>query len=145
MDENGVVRPEEISGLFIKNLFSELFFEKQALLSVRSSGAVAELFPGVAQTFGLGESYMTIERSAWHLHIHFSTIVSIRFKMERSTKGRLVRAVVFEDMDGMAVVRGALRTGYPPEIADPQEIIEDFRLWAKGFEGYPFVFQDFLV
>ncbi|MHB1564042.1 MAG: hypothetical protein ACYCXP_08115 [Leptospirillum sp.] len=142
MDEMGPIGPEKPSGLFIKNLLSELFLEKQALLSVRSSGAVAELFPGEAKTFELGESYLTIERSDWHLHIEFSRIVSIRFKMDRSPKGRLVRAVVFEDELGAPVVRGALRTGYPPGVSDPGEIMEDFRSWAKGFSGISFVVLD---
>lgn len=145
MDENTVGSSREISGIFLKNLLSELFFEKQALLSVRSSGAVAELFPGEAKTFEVGESYLTIERSDWHLHIEFSKIVSIRFKMEKSPRGRLVRAVIFEDHEGVSVVRGAFRTGYPPEVSDPIEIQEDFRSWAKGFSSYPFVVLDFLL
>jgi len=145
MNANSVGSPKELSGLFLKNLLSELFLEKQALLSVRSSGAVAELFPGEAKTFELGESYLTIERSDWHLHIEFLKIVSIRFKMERSPKGRLVRAVVFEDGEGAPVVRGAFRTGYPPGLSDPTEIIEDFRLWAKGFADCPFVILDFSI
>lgn len=145
MSESIVGGSKEISGLFLKNLISELFLEKQALLSVRSSGAVAELFPGEAKTFELGESYLTIERSDWHLHIEFSKIVSVRFKMERSPKGRLVRAVVFEDGAGVPVVRGALRTGYPPELSDPLLIMEDFRSWARGFGDYPFVCLDLLV
>ena len=145
MNENIVGNLEEVSGLFIKNLVSELFFEKQALLSGRSPGAVAELFPGEAKSFELGESYFTIERSDWHLHIEFSKIVSVRFRMERSPKGRLVRAVVFEDGAGVPVFRGAFRTGYPPGISEPEQIMEDFRSWAQGFGDYPFVRLDFLV
>ena len=145
MNEKIVDRSVGLSGAFIKNLLSELFLEKQALLSVRSSGAVAELFPGEAQTFELGDSYLTIERSDWHLHIEFSKIVSVRFKMERSPRGRLVRAVIFEDEAGVTVVRGAFRTGYPPGLSDPEQIMEDYRRWARGFIDTPFVHLDFLV
>ncbi len=128
-----------LSGLLLKDLFQELFENKGALFSVRSGGAVAELFPGAARTFDLGESYLTIEREDWHLHIEYSRISTLRFRMETSPRGRLVRAVIFEDDRGLPVVRAALRSGYPPGVSDPLLIQEDFRSWAKKFEGYPFV------
>lgn len=106
-------------------LIRTIYERGEALFSIRSPGGVAELYPGTAKTLSFDGSSFTIERDDWHLHFRLDSVERVRFQVVPKDGGGIRMAVLFENADGVPV----LRAGFLPRLMakgeDPGK-----RFWA---------------
>lgn len=111
-------------------LIRTIYERGEALFSIRSPGGVAELYPGMAKTLSFDGASFTIERDDWHLHFRLDSVEWVRFQIVPKDGGGIRMAVLFENADGVPV----LRAGFLPRLMasgeDPGK-----RFWAFS-EGW---------
>lgn len=125
---------DNIGSISFEDIFKDVIFLENIMISLRSEGGVAELRIDRNTPFRINDQYATIgdEKGPWHAHINITQVHKAKFVVEEKENGKKSYSLRFFNSNNSLVLRVNFMNMYTPENVPIQEsMIQYNRLFTK--------------
>ncbi|HET6590433.1 MAG: hemin-degrading factor [Candidatus Nitrosocosmicus sp.] len=123
-----------IGSISFEDIFKDVLFLENIMISIRNDGGVAELRIDRNTPFRVNGQYATIgdEKGSWHVHINTTQVREAKFVIEEKENGNKSYSLRFFNSNNSLVLRVNFMKMYTSDNVPIQEsLIQYNRLFAK--------------